>query len=751
MDESRIMTKNYDDMTDDEWIVEQSGRLKFYTVEVVVEATIRAYEEAISEFPSDLDLKSSIDASDIIDANSNSGIAIGAKRSATTTFKMFNFEEVERSVTRTYADGRKREISFTGADASGNIYSHKGGGKSVGLKIGKHLEDAALHLSGTVLSSTNIDPEIKKRSEEQAALNEANKKLDTKVTEAVQVLFDAEFAQLKELNKRMDTKGSDFKYATDKHSHLDPEKINDIYKNALSMPDNFDFFNRGTDDLIKSDDVPDPIERGNKIRDALTEQLETVMAHIDTVDPSHPLLAAYEAEHDEVRSLTADEDARLKGLFASKLPDVNTNQLRMFLPSYNVADLGNPDATPQAGQVFSSYSSGSFKGTVKDLSISNSVHVVGGDPLKPVDEIFFAEGIATAGSVEEIISKTPDYNGKNVLVLSTYDANNFEKVGESLYRQYPNIPVNGVADNDIWMRVDSGNRPILDDQGDYRLITKDNEDISPKALVDMSPKEQYELLKNNAGAKAAQRLNTLFINKPNFNSDGDPLKPLAVAFVVNKGEKLTDFILQARSPFRADKEPHELLKSQKRDINDVYEDEKKYHLKDAEDSFKIAEMPFDKDMRDSVINSVAENVMQNVIQKPLQEIRAKFDVLFERRVASGFYHISEDAVANETTNQQAIDNMNRSNHSIESNEPRYKSRFKSSDESIAKREYEHRQFDEVKEVAKELISKLPINDSSISDSFNQPAKNDPVIQPAPKPEPEPELANERSYVSSPRP
>lgn len=647
--------KQYGDgKTDEQWLADYYEENPIYDQPTYVRAIVLAVEKSASEH----NIEVEVDDDKILSSmgSNKSGVAVGmgsATNKKLTTVKMYNNGVGNYTVKR----GEREIDSFSATKFGASFKSFKAnGGETIPLDIGSELKEAARQVITKTSASPELVAEQKARMEEQMkfdALRNGYQDQADAVTDEIklasQALFKFEYQALKNNAVYADHKPSDLNYPQRKHTALTKDQLDAAYSNALPTPEGFTFLSQPpleNDQRIK-DLQFNPIAKAAMEVDIRKEQLATVVANLKRVDHEvseddepHPIITAYEEKHGEIRSLNAQEEQRIEYL-KGKIPFGEN----IFVGAIRVEDITNPDAEIVTGQLFTAQ----HKKNLQNLSISNAVNIVGGDSTKPIDGFALAEGIATAASLKELIDHAPEYKGKNMVVLSSFDVGNFKKIGEHLHDNFPDTPVMAVADNDVQIRVTSGNRPIIAADGGYSYIKRDGGTVSGTDLP-TNLKKQKELLAMNAGADSARHLNQYFLDNPNMDADGNPKKPMAVAFVANKGAKISDYLYVPASPNKDGKTPLEdRLKSPKGDVNDFLEIQKSVLRHELNNEWKALEVKPTTQEKIAIATKAMQDMATTLISQPATKLKLAMDKIFDKRIADGHY---------DNTQQEGLENNN---------------------------------------------------------------------------------------------
>lgn len=651
--------KYVDKRSDEEWLANYYSRNPIFTKEIYVRAILMAVEAEASLIGVDVDLSDEI-VSSALDSG-DAGIAIGVGNESTrkeTTLKLYNNGNRNGSVKR---DGRQVDsFSYTSFGASFKWF--KESEDPIPLNIQSYMREAAEELGLVSKGGKAPDPSVmKQRMEEQmekdkiqAGFTAQSNELITDLNKYAEALFQFEYLGIKGLNEATGTTPSQMPYPKAKHTGFTPSQLDKAYDGAVLAPNGFNFLNTG-------DIMEDPrleAVKGNRLEvaqvkvDVLRENLETFAAHLKVADElhsfedePHPLIGEYEEKYGTIRELTDKENKRtaifslsskaLNALINDDTQDIYGKD--MVVPAINVSDLGNPDASIVSGQMFS----GKLKMTPKYMSITEKVKVVGGDHTQPIDAIFLAEGVATAATAEEMVRFSPEYEGKNALVLSAFDVGNFKKVGVALHHQFPDIPLVAIADNDVKIRVDTGNRPIVAKDGGYSYITRDKMTISASEMP-ISLKDQKEVLAKNVGADSARFLNEYFLTHPNRDAEGAVIEPKGIAFVANKGQGLTDYLIIPASADKTGDTPiTERLLSPKQDLNDVVQNEKRVIREDLKRFFASAGDEITPEQKIAKSKDVMQNLATVLIDNPVKALKPIMDKYFQHRLERGDYAVEQ--------------------------------------------------------------------------------------------------------------
>ena len=645
--------KQYSDgKTNEQWLADYYEENPIYDQSTYVRAIVLAVEKAASEHNIEVD----IDDDKVLSSmgSNKSGVAVGtgsATNKKLATVKMYNNGVGNYTVKR----GDQEIDSFSATKFGASFKSFKAnGGETIRLDIGGQLKEAARQVLTKVSASPELVAEQKARMEEQMKFDALKQgyqdqadAVTNEIKQASQALFKFEHQALKNNAIYADHKPSDLNYPKRKHTGLTKDQLDSAYSNALPTPENFTFLSQlPVDDDPRIKDLQhSPIAKSAMEVEIRKEQLATVMANLKRVDfevsdddEPHPLITAYEEKYGEIRSLTAQEEQRIEYI-KGKTPFGDN----IFVGAIRVEDITNPDAEIVTGQLFTAQ----HKKNLQNLSISNAVNIVGGDVTKPIDGFALAEGIATATSLKELLDHDPEYKGKNMVVLSSFDVGNFKKIGEYLHENFPDTPVMAVADNDVQIRVTSGNRPILAADGGYSYITRDGGTVSGTDLP-TNLKKQKEILAMNAGADAARHLNQYFLDNPNMDAEGNPKKPMASAFVANKGDKISDYLYVPASPNKDGKTPLEdRLKSPKGDVNDFLEIQKAVLRHDLNNEWKAMEVKPTAQEKMAIATKAMQDMATTLISQPATKLKQAMDKIFDKRLADGRYdNIQQERMEN---------------------------------------------------------------------------------------------------------
>ena len=648
--------KFVDRRTDEEWLADYYSRFPIRTREIYIRAILLAVEAKASELRVDVDVSDDI-VSDALDSG-DAGVPIGVGKESTrkeTTLKLYNNGEKSSSVKR---DGKVVD-SFTYTAFGASFKWLKESEDPIALDVNDYFHEAASSLGLVGNGRSQIDPEIARQRREdqmardkiQAGYTTQSNEIITQLNDYAEALYQFEYSAIEQLNIGTGTTPSDMPYPKRKHTGFSPDQLNKAYKGAVLSPVGYQF-------LTVPDMSEDPrlvAKKGDRIEYAKTrveilkEHLSTYATHLKEADElysfedePHPLIAAYEENYGEIRAKTAEEKHRtriidldskeLKALIEDPNKEVYTKN--MIVPSYNIADLENPDAKIVSGQVFV----GKRKLTPKYMSINETVAVVGGDPSQKIDAIFLAEGIATAATVEEMIRFSPEYEDKNVVVLSAFDVGNFKKAGVALHHQFPDTPLFAVADNDVKIRVDSGNRPIMAADGGYTYIAADKRSNLSASEITGTALEQIAKLDGNVGAASSKFLNEYFLEHPNRDAEGEPIKPKALAFVANKGQRLTDYLIIPASPDKTGDTPiEERLKSPKQDMNDVVQNQKKVLAYDLKRFLETTSEPVTPELKGAKSKEIMQGLATTLVTNPINALQPIMGRIFDKNLSNGQY------------------------------------------------------------------------------------------------------------------
>lgn len=611
--------------------------------------------------------------------SSKTGLSVGVgKNKHQTSLWVRQHPPVTKDVTRNGKVVGSYEVAPMTATANTFI----GGGFSNGnaLDVGSYLAEANLavgqaftpnetpaQIAARLAEQKEITASNERRRQEIAGVEQIGADLTDTLKEYTTALLQAEYQGLVALNEHKGIAPSDLHYPQKKHKGKSDEFINKTYQTSVAMPEKYNFLNVGEpseDPSVKAIAKNDRMAVELQTNEVIKEHLHTTAAHLKVVDymtslddDPHPLIGQYEEKYGKIRDLTSEEMSRVN-LLEGKMPPVpedkktfgedgkeikpefKFHEKNMFVGGISVNDIGKPDPKIVSGQVFYA----DLKISPKNTNITGIVNVVGGDPAKPIDEIYVAEGVATATAMEELIENAtkfePEkYDGKNILVLSTYNSNNFIESTKMLHHNHPDIPINAIGDNDIKVRLESGSgRPILDEDGGFQYIARNNESYISSKDLPTNQEDQRLALKVNAGADACHELNTYFIDNPNRDADGKPIAPMAAAFIVNKGQGgLNSFIIKQQSPNVDSAMPeNQRLLNPKVDLNDVVENAKnllRNKLK-AQDATLAAEGKPKIKIEDKLNNlSDLQFVLKKgIIDKPIESVRNNLQDLFFKRL-----------------------------------------------------------------------------------------------------------------------
>lgn len=672
--------KYVDKRTDKEWLENYYSRNPIYTKEVFMRAIVIAVEAEANLLGVEVDISDEI-ASKALDS-SGAGVPIGVGNESTrkeTTLKLYNNGQKSGSVKR---NGKEIDsFSYTAFGASFKWF--KESEDPIPLDVRSYMRQATEELGLVGKGGNRPNPELmKQRMEEQMALDKIQAEFTAKsnalseqLDATASALFKFEYTGVEQVNMAAGIKPHMLSYPKRKHTGFNTEQLDSAYEGALASPNGFNFLTTG--DVMEDPRIK--AVKGDRLKvaqvklEVLEEHLGTYVAHLKHADEKHsfedephPLITAWEAKNGTARSLTDEELERtaiielsnkeLKSRLASTDPKDAVFSGDMIVPAINVNDLGNPDADIVAGQMFT----GSRKLTPKHLSISGKVKVVGGDHTKPVDGIFLAEGVATAATLEEMTRYAPEYKDKNILVLSSFDVGNFKKTGVELHHKFPNTPITAVADNDVKIVVDTGNRPVLAKDGGYSYITRDKQIISGSEMPS-NPKAQIDKLAKNVGAESARFLNKYAMDNPNRNPDGSPIKPQLMAFVANKGEGLTDYLITPASADPTGNTPiEERLLSPKQDLNDVVQNQKRVIRAELKREFANAPEKVTNEVKAAKTQEAMQDLATTLIINPANTVKPQLDAFFDKRLAAGAYdqELTRPDVDYEVDQEQAIAQQN---------------------------------------------------------------------------------------------
>lgn len=667
--QQKTRRSNYvDKRTDEEWLADYYSRQPIRTREIHIRAILLAVEAKARELGVDVDVSDDI-VSSALDSG-DSGVAIGVGNTTTqkeTTLKLYNNGQRTSTVRR---NGREIEtFSYTSFGASFKWF--KESENPIKLDIQEHFQEAAESLGLIGRGRGSVDPSAaKKRMEEQmerdkiqAAYTAQSNDIITQINDYAEALYKFEYQGIQQLNSATNTKPSDMPYPKRKHTGFTEDQINQSYEGAVLVPQNYRFLTTGDvmdDDRVvaaKAKRIDGRVDRINvaKVKvEVLREHLDTYAAHLKVADElhsfedePHPLITQHEEKYGEIRELTENERSR------TAIFDLSNRELRelindpeksiygseMIVPAISIDDLGNPDAEVRSGQLFS----GKQKLTPKYMSISEKVNVIAGDHTQPIDAIFLAEGVATAATLDEMVRYSPEYEGKNVLTLSAFDVGNFKKAGVALHHKYPDVPLTAVADNDVKVVVDTGNRPILGKDGGYAYYAADKKTILSASDLKGTPTEQIAQLGSNVGAASAKFLNEYFLEHPNRDAEGQPIKPKALAFVANKGQKLTDYLIIPASPDKTGDTPiEERLKSPKQDLNDVVQNQKRVLAYDLKRFLASSVEPVTRELKAAKSKEIMQDLATTLVTEPTKALSPIMDRLFEKNLQEGKYAIEKN-------------------------------------------------------------------------------------------------------------
>lgn len=670
--------RTVDKRTDEEWFADWLVDHPVNSPAVYAYAINAALQDKASSHGIDV---ITIDASDVSSAaaKSKTGYPVGVGKDK---FQTALWTKEHDPVTKTIKRGEKEVGSFTyiPVTATAHTFTHGGFSDGNNLDVASYLAEARSQV-GESFGKKQSPEQAQARLAEQKAVAEANFKtrqaLDAVADVGVDLtntlknyttaLLQAEHQGLVGLNELHDIKPHDLNYPQKKHRGQSDDFIDRAYKSALAMPKGYNLLNVGDptlDPRVTSIPSNQRMDVALKTNEVLLEHLHTTVAHLKVVDfktslddDPHPLIGEYEAKYGEIRELTTEEMNRVN-LLEGKLPPVPDDEKKfdadgkeikpefkfddknIFVGGINVSDIGSPDPKITSGQVFFA----DAKRSPKNTNISGVVNVVGGDPTKPIDEIYIAEGAATAAAMQELLENeaklNPEkYAGKNILVLSAYNANNFVESSKMLHHAHPTIPLNAISDNDIKVMLQSGSgRPLLDNDKEFIYIARNNSSTIAHKDLPTDQEEQRLALKVNAGADAAHELNNYFLDNPNKDADGNLMPPMAAAFIINKGKGgLNTFAMVQQSPNLDNATPlNERLLDPKVDLNDVIENTKnllRHQLKHNDK--QLAEQGKPKVSNEDKLNSLAQleaSVQRVLIDTPAETMRQKLQGEFFTRV-----------------------------------------------------------------------------------------------------------------------
>lgn len=653
----RLMANPNDNRTDKEWLYDHYEQNPQYTQAVFVRAIVLAVTNAADA----LNMKVDIDDDKVLRSlgAKKQGAAVGmgtAAQKNQATVKMFYNNDTNETVDRGGRVIDTYKVSWYNASFKAfNV----NGGKPIRLDVNDYLKEAASQVitqnpAGTITPKENsaILEEQILRNKIINGYNDQSEALLAKTKEMSQALFKFEHAALLDNAIAVNNRPSELGYPKRKHTGISDQQLDSMYNNALPTPEGYAFLSHRDIDLdprMKALEW-DAIGKAAMEVTIRTEQLETTAANLAVADKlvsgddEHPLLIEHKEKYGSIRELDEREAARLEFLKGKK--PFGTN---IFVGAVNVADLDQPNPPIVTGQLFTS----TLKKNVKNLSISNAVNVIAGEPSEKIDGIFLSEGIATAASLKEMIDNSPEYKGKNIVVLSAFDANNFLKVGMQLHHQYPDVPVYAVGDNDVQIRVTTGDRPIMAYDDGYSYITREGGTIAASDLP-AKPSEQKALLATNAGADVCYELNKYILDNPNRDEEGNPIKPVAIAFVANKGDNITDYLLVQASPNKDGKTPLEdRLKSPKADLNDLVEVQKSILRHDLNNEWKAMDVKPTKEEKMVAATTALQKLASTLITEPIAKVTLALGKHYEKRLARGDYDVApelEQSQENEQAN-----------------------------------------------------------------------------------------------------
>ena len=559
-----------------------------------------------------------VNAKTLADAYTNkaAGVAIGAtaKNKKELTLKSYDNNISTYDITRMTTDNRFIIVGERSVQKYGASVKNVTNGDVFGANAFEFLPNRRQTSTAPTISpeeSAAREAALLQQNKEMAVESDIFDDLDAKVVTFTEALVTAEVRGLKEINIAKGVRGSDLAYPQKKHSETHPRDIDEYYKNAFAMPNNYNFLSikDPTDhpDVknITGNEHSDILARARKINELTDTNLETLAAHLKVVDEKtspeddpHPLIVAYEEEYGPVRDLTAKEFERINYL-EGKVPPIPEDDKDytedgeeivppffggdIFVGSIKVSDFGNREAPISSGQVFYADRNYKDKYNVKNNSLMGTVNVVGGDPHADViDEIILVEGAATAASVQEIMDESDrlgltNYKDRNVLVLSTYNAANFVHVAKEIYKTYPDVPTTALSDQDIKVKLEGGGgRPELDEKGGYLYLTSDGTPPLRESELPKTQAEQMQKLRLNQGLDSTYKINKFIVDNPNYDSEGKVILPQMSAIVINKGKGgLASQIIPQLSPDNAGKTITERRLDPKVDVNDVVERGKK--------------------------------------------------------------------------------------------------------------------------------------------------------------------------------
>lgn len=670
-----MAAKKYtDNRTDAEFFADYISNNPPYTPEVYAYAIDAALQAKAASHGIEL---INLSLEDVISATSSSkkgfSVGVGKERDQTSLW-VKQHPAVSKDVTRNGKVVGSYEVAPMSATA--NTFTHGGFSDGNNLDVGSYLSEANSAV-GKAYSNKQTPEQLAAHLAEQKAVTEANelrrqeldavKDVGIQLTDTLKTyttaLLQAEYQGLVGLNELKDIKPSDLYYPQKKHKGQSDDFINRTYSSAVAMPENYNLLNVGDPTLHPSVTVlgdADRIDIELQVNEVLKNHLHTTVAHLKVVDfktslddDPHPLIGEYEEKYGAIRDLTTAEMNRVN-LLEGKLPPVPENEKvfdadgkeikpefkfdekNIFVGGIRIEDLGTPDPKITSGQVFYADS----KRSPKNTNITGIVNVVGGDPTKPADEIYLAEGAATAAAMQELIDNAakldPEkYAGKNILVLSAYNSNNFIESAKALHHQHPNTPLNAIGDNDIKVMLQSGSRrPLLDNDGEFIYLARNNKSTIAAKDLPADQEEQRLALKTNAGADACHELNKYFVENPNRNAEGERIAPMAAAFIVNKGQGgLNSFILKQQSPNLDNATPeNQRLLNPKVDLNDIVENTKnllRHRLKHNDTALvKEGKPRVDNETKLKSLADLESTLQRVLIDSPAENMRQSLQAQF---------------------------------------------------------------------------------------------------------------------------
>lgn len=618
-----------------------------YTQDVYIRAIANAANKAALE----LDVEIVQINDDMINAamtTSKKGLVVGVGSQKTrTTLKVYDNGAKSFKVDMHGQEVDSFKLNVYGA----SLKTFAGGERSVGLKL--DLKDAANELSlsnrASNKSNAEIDAQIAEtiaKNERIRTFNEQAEQLQQSLRQHNQVLFQVEYLELADLSHQSGLEPADFTYPKRKMPDAPRAFLNQAYARSIALPDDFEFLNTGdVDEHPSIKDEPDREKKALARISVLNDHIHSVMANIKYTDPSNENVQAYEKAHGEVRDVTDKEAARIDLINRSSTITGN----KIFVPSIDFKSIHEgSEAAIVSGQVFT----GSKKRTPKNMSLTDTVNLVSGDPTKDVDAYMVIEGVGTGARSKEVVSKSEQFRGLNVVVLAAFNDKNFINIMEAAYQANPDTTIMGIADNDLKVRMKTDRRPILTD-GHYTYIGKNDMDITEQQLKD-EPDAIESLLKNNAGAAAAKRLNKYFLDNPPRNEQGQITPIKAAAFVVNKGEGLTDYLFKPQSPNVNGDRPansQEALLSPKVDFDDLVGQFKKVHAQEIKNvQAKIEAGTPASHNEFTKIRKVDDHIAQKFLNDPFKKVLNTLNEYRIKRVDAGYY--DEKAVAQRAQKEQ---------------------------------------------------------------------------------------------------